>query len=460
MNDHEMVRRELNRGNREAALRGVQTILAKSPKDFNAHSCLLLLQHYTETDPAKLFQEHLNWARLHAPPIRNPGLANSKEPDRRLRIGYVSSNFVSGHPVSYFIGPVLGEHDRELFQTYGYSNHSNAATEEWRTRADCWREIGNLGDAEAAAAIRADGIDILVDLAGHTSRRIMVYAFRPAPVIVTWIGYPNTTGMGAIDYRITDSTADPAGFDQFYAERLIRLESGFLCYAPPANAPAPGPPPAIARRIVTFGVFQYPPKITLEMLETWAQVLRHTPHSRILFHHCYSDYASQDGPVRNWIVERLTASGIQAERLHFAGYTPALGDHLGFYKHVDIALDTFPYNGTTTTFECLWMGVPVVSWSGGAHAGRVGASVLSRLDLGRLVNSSAAEYVECALTLAANLDELAALRTSLRSRMADSPLLQAGRFTRGLEREYRRIWSEWCSAHRSGGAIELEEASE
>ena len=411
------------------------------------HSYALLLSHYATTSPEVLFDEHLRWAQQHATGFETVAFVNVRERKRKLRVGYVSADFRDGHPLTYFIAPVLRAHDRHHFSVVCYSSVTNpdAGTQRIAAMVDEWRNIRGVSDEAAAAMIRADQIDVLVDLGGHCGgSRLLAFAHKPAPIQVSWLGYPDTTGLVTMDYRLTDEIADPPGAsERFHTEQLVRPAGGFLCYEPPVSDLAVSALPAWFSAGVTFGSFQYPAKITADVIATWARILQRVPDSELLLHHCFSDYFDPRGAVRNRIESSFAAHGIAPGRLRFAGSLP-LRQHLELHAQVDIALDTFPYNGTTTTCESLWMGVPVVTLEGRTHAGRVGKSILTRVGLSDLVAADKGRYVELAIGLAGDLDRLARLRASLRPTMAESPLLDAHTFTRGVEREYRAMWAAWC----------------
>ena len=297
-------------------------------------------------------------------------------------------------------------------------------------------------DEHLAERIRADGIDILVDLAGHTGEnRLGVFARKPAPVQVTWMGYPNTTGLDAIDYRLVDSVTDPIGqADVWASETLVRLAGGFLCYAGPATALQPTLPPSLATGTLTFGSFNNPAKLSDKTLDAWATLLKRMPQSRLML----KGISFADASTRGLFLSRLDDREIAAERVELVAWQPSEAVHLAQYGHVDIALDPFPYNGTTTTCEALWMGVPVVTLRGDRHGGRVGASLLSQIDLTDLIANSVEEYVEIALALASNPGRLEELRRSLRPRMAASPLCDGPAFARKMEAAFRTMWQHWC----------------
>jgi predicted O-linked N-acetylglucosamine transferase (SPINDLY family) len=310
--------------------------------------------------------------------------------------------------------------------------------------ADHWLVTVGLSDDELAERIRTDGLDILVDLAGHTAdNRLRVFARKPAPVQATWLGYPNTTGLEAIDYRLVDAVTDPAGeADAWASETLVRLEGGFHCYGGLKGAPEPGVPPCLAAGTVTFGSFNNPVKISAATLDVWARLLSRLPQARLLL----KGKPFSDPGTRALFLARLGKRGIAAERVELMAWLPGAAAHVEMYHQVDIALDPFPYNGTTTTCEALWMGVPVVTLRGDRHAGRVGASLLSQIGLPDLIANSVEEYVEIVVALASDPARLMDLRRSLRPRIAASPLCDERAFARKMEAAFRTMWQHWCEA--------------
>ena len=303
-----------------------------------------------------------------------------------------------------------------------------------------------MRDTAVAQRIRDDGIDILVDLAGHTAgNRLVVFTERPAPVQMTWLGYPNTTGLSAMDYRLTDAVADPQGIDDtLHSETLLCLPNGFLCFAPEPDAPEIGPLPALANGHVTFGSFNNLAKVTPEVMETWAAILHRVPRSRLLM----KAGSLADEETRKRYLEILVALGIDAGRVELLSWIASNSGPLGAYGRVDIGLDPFPYNGTTTTCEALWMGVPVVTLRGDRHSGRVGASILTRVGLADLVAETRSGTVETAVRLADDLDRLSVLREDLRDRMRDSPLSDAAAFAHDFETIYREAGRRGCGGGR------------
>jgi predicted O-linked N-acetylglucosamine transferase (SPINDLY family) len=292
--------------------------------------------------------------------------------------------------------------------------------------------------------IRQDGIDILVDLAGHTAdNRLLVFARKPAPVQVTYLGYGDTTGLSAIDYRLTDAYADPPGLtERFHTEQLIRLSPAFLCYRPDDPCPEVAPLPASACPHITFGCFSNLAKVTPKVIAAWAAILRWVPGSRLLV----KAKALADPPTAQSLRQSLARHGIDPDRVETLLPTASSFDHLRAYGRVDIALDTFPYNGVTTTCDALWMGVPVITLAGATHVWRVGMSLLANVGLWELIAATPDAYVSTAFRLAGDLDRLRHLRGTLRQRMLHSPLTDGGAFTRGLEAAFRRMWEKWCGA--------------
>ena len=430
----------LAQGDFELAERCYRQCLSTTPGDLQARSNLLMLLNYLpDADPASVFAEHLEWGRVAESRITRLAPAGGDyDPQRRLRVGYVSPDFRE-HSVASFIEPVLRHQDRSRFKVCCYSSLPTPDETTLRIRAavDVWRDIDKLSDGEAAQQIRDDRIDILVDLSAHTSGgRLGIFAARPAPVQMTWMGYPNTTGLGAIDYRITDGVADPAGEDAYYSEALLRLDGCFLCYQPVVDAPQPEPLPALANGYVTFGSFNNFSKINPGVLQLWSEVLKQVPGSR-LFLKCP---ALTDDTVKARVSAELQALGIGAERLDLMGHTRTRQEHLALYGRVDIALDTFPYNGTTTTCEAMWMGVPVLSLVGKHHAGRVGASLLNAAGLTGWLADTPEAFSDIAQSVAKDLAGLNRLRGALRSQLADSTLCDAAGFVRRLEEALRRVW--------------------
>ena len=419
--------------------------LTLKPDYVDACSSLGFCLNYDDTATTNhIFAAHRDWnKRFGRPDLVPKSYANNCSPGRRLKIGYVSPD-LRHHSVAYFIEPLLKEHDRQLVEIYCYADvaQPDAVTARLRGYADHWLGAVGLSNDDLAKRIRTDSVDILVDLAGHTARnRLTVFARKPAPVQVTWLGYPNTTGLDAIDYRFVDAITDPSGTaDACASETLVRLEGGFLTYAPPNDAPAPSVSPRTTGGRVTFGSFNNLTKLSPATLDTWAKLLNHLPQSRLLL----KARPFADAGTRAYFLSRLGEHGVAVERVELVAWLPGGAAHLALYDRVDIALDPFPYNGTTTTCEALWMGVPVVTLRGDRHAGRVGASLLSQAGLTDWVADSTDDYVKIAADLAGTPSRLTELRHSLRPRMAASPLCDAPAFARKIETAYRAMWLQWC----------------
>jgi protein O-GlcNAc transferase len=415
-----------------------------------AHSNLLFSLNYDDRSTVdQLFAAHQEWEERHGRQVSPPAAyANVREVGRRLKIGYVSPDF-RGHSVAFFVEPLLKGHDREAVEVFCYAEvrRPDALTAHLRGLADHWQVTVGLSDDEVAERIRADRIDILVDLAGHTANnRLRVFARKPAPVQVTWLGYPNTTGLEAIDYRLVDAVTDPIGeADAWASETLVRLEGGFLCYSALKNVlkdtPEPTVAPCLKTGAVTFGSFNNPAKGSAATLDAWATLLSRLPQARLLL----KGRPFTDAATRALFLARLRERGVEADRVELAAWLPGTTAHLALYHQVDIALDPFPYNGTTTTCEALWMGVPVVTLRGDRHAGRVGASLLTQIGLTDLIANSIEEYLEIAVALANNPERLSDLRRVLRPRMAASRLCDEPGFARKMEGAFRTMWQRWCN---------------
>lgn len=445
----------LAHGNLAVALQGLGRLeeaaahhrlaMAADPVSSGLNSNLLYLLNYLpELDAQTIFAEHLAWGRRFADPLfdRNVGHGNDRTPDRRLRIGYVSPHFMS-HAVNFFTYPMLAKHDHTAFEVTCYSDVTRVddTARQLQGMVDRWRDVVGLSDARVAELVREDQIDILIDLTGHISggKRMLVFARKPAPVQVTYIGYQNTTGMQAMDYRLTDEYSDPPGMTEaLHTETLARLPRSFFCYMPSTDAPPVGPLPARANGYVTFGSVNNFTKINARVLDTWARILNRVPNSRLTLR------ADMTESLRARLIATFTEYGIEASRLQLFNRAPRR-EYLEMIARSDIALDPFPFNGHTTTCDCLWQGVSVVTLSGETYVSRFGGSGLATLGLTQHIAHSIDEYVDIAVRLAEEVDALDALRGQLRGRMADSPLLDYAGFTRNLEAEYRQMWARYCA---------------
>ena len=364
-----------------------------------------------------------------------------------LRVGYVSGNF-DGRVLGHFLRNVFPHHDRAQVTTYAYScgRHADAMTDELRAALDHWRDIRAMDDDAAAAAIANDAIDVLVDLDGHTpDARLLIFARKPAPVQFTWLGYWNTTGLATMDCIVTDPHTTPDGSPQRFVERPLRLPASRLCYASVAYAPDVAPLPCRERGVFTFGSFNRYDKLAPAVIECWAEILDGTEGSRLVIKSSAIDIPH----ARETLAQRFAACGIDPARVELRGRSPHAA-MLAEYADVDLALDTFPYNGGLTTCEALWMGVPMVAIEEERMISRQTAAMLHVVGLEGFVARTRGEYVELARGWPARRDELAAIRASLRSRMRACALCDGPRFARDLEDALRRAWRAWCAGISAG----------
>jgi predicted O-linked N-acetylglucosamine transferase (SPINDLY family) len=436
-------------GNSAATIACDRRMLARWPDHAAAHSSLVFSMNFMdEYDPPAMLEAHLEWARRHAEPLTALAAPhdNDPTPDRRLRIGYVSPCF-RRHAVNYFAEPLILAHDHGQFEIFLYSSvaHRDEVTGRLQASADQWRDVTTRNDEQLAQIVRDDQIDILVDLSGHMGwNRLPAFARRPAPIQVTYIGYQNTTGMSAMDYRLTDARADPPGVSEaFYTERLVRLPRSFFCYQP-AESPEVSPLPALASGHVTFASFNNFAKVTPRVLDTWMELLARVPNSRLLM------LAYQGENLKRRIVELAEKKGVRPDRIEVVGRRPP-AEYLQMIQRADIGLDSFPFNGHTTTCDLAWMGVPVVMLQGQTYCSRFGGCVLAQVGLEHLIANSVEEYLEIAAKLAGDLPGLSRLRSELRGRMAGSVLLDFAGFARDVETAYRQMWIEWCTRRRPPG---------
>jgi protein O-GlcNAc transferase len=414
--------------------------------DASTFSNLLLeLLHMPGTDEAAIYEEHLEYDRQFAEPLRGkiqPHL-NDWTPDRPLRIGYVSPDFRE-HPVAYFIEPIFASHDQRWFEVFCYSigvRKRDAMSERLRAHGSHWYDAAALSDDDLAEMIRLHRIDVLVDLAAHTAEnRLLVFARKPAPVQVTDLGYPATTGLATMDYRLTDATADPPDAPRtFCREELIRLPGPFFVYRTSSEAPLDATLPADRTGAITFGSFNKLGKINEPTLAAWASILAQTPGSRLLI----KASVLADATTRRSIGDFFIARGISADRLDLRPWVAA-AERRTILGSVDLALDTFPYNGHTTTCEALSMGTPTITRAGHTFRSRVGASANHYLGLPELITRSDEEYVRVAVELASNRQRLRDVRAPLREAIKTSPIFDAIGFTRSLEQAYHAMWERAC----------------
>jgi predicted O-linked N-acetylglucosamine transferase (SPINDLY family) len=426
-----------DRGEIDAAIACYRRAVELRPDLSALHSNLLLALHYHPgCSPADLKREHAAWAERHVAPLaagRRPH-ENGRDPERRLRVGYVSPDFRE-HAVARFVLPLFRQHDRKQVEVYAYSDVAkpDPTTNVLRNRVDRWRDVAALGNAELAQMIRADGIDVLVDLAAHSgSNRLLMFSRKPAPVQVTYLAYCSTTGVDAIDYRVTDRFLDPPGEWSGYTEASLQLPQCYWCYSEPQVRPAT----ARAAGPLTFGCLNNFAKVSDATLELWMRLLLQVPEARLLL------YARTEFH-RDRVRHALRSAGVDEARAAFVG-RQSLADYLLTYREIDVALDPHPYGGGTTSCDALWMGVPVVSLAGRTAVSRAGATLLANVGLERFVARSAEQYVGLAAALIRDAAGLAALRAELRARVESSPLMDAPQFARDFEAQLRAAWRAWC----------------
>jgi predicted O-linked N-acetylglucosamine transferase (SPINDLY family) len=436
----------LEQGLLDEAIGSMKTAL-KTLNDPQAYSNLCLAVNYHPAyGPAELLEVHRGWAEKFENPDRTPIAphTNDRDPHRRLRVGYVSPDF-RAHAVSHFVEPILENHDHEHFEIFCYSNWTvtDATSTRLMRHADNWRDIASRPDKIVAELIRADKIDILIDLAGHTANnRLPVFGMKPAPVQISAIGYPCTTGLRAIDYRLTDEHCDPPGeSDRYSSEELLRMPDVFWCYLPREGSPPVVELPASVAGKLTFGSVNNLAKITPQVLELWASIARAVPGSKLLLQ------ASTLGSERSnrRVLEKLAEFGLAGDRVELLGWMN-FDDYLRTIQRIDVALDPFPFNGGTTSCHILWMGVPLVTLAGESHRARMGVSLLNSIGLPELIAQSPDEYIKIAKELAQDKSRLVQMRRNLRQRMRSSPLTDAARFTANLQAAYRHVWREWCAS--------------
>jgi predicted O-linked N-acetylglucosamine transferase (SPINDLY family) len=430
-------------GENDRALRCHEKLLAGAVDGQLAASLLHCLYYDASLDPPRIFEQHRLWNEVHARQLapQSPLFVNDLNPDRRIRIGYLSPDFCQ-HVSSFFTVPLLSNHDHRRFEVVCYADvkRGDELTDLHRRFADVWRDVASLDDRQIAELVRHDQIDVLVDLSLHAAgNRLLVFARKPAPLQVTWLGCPGTSGLDTIDYRITDPLLDPDSTeDRWYSEKTIRLPHCFWCYDPLSDQPDLNELPTLQNGFVTFGSLNAISKATPQTLQMWGEILRAVPNSRLLLR-------APEGAARKRVIDLVGRCGVDASRIQFTDRQPWIG-YMKTFHGIDIGLDPFPYGGGTTSFDTLWMGVPLVSRTGKTAISRAGLSILSNLGCPEWVASDAEGYVRIATDLASDLTRLTSLRATMRSRMRASPLMNGPRFARDFEAILRRIWVEWCGA--------------
>jgi predicted O-linked N-acetylglucosamine transferase (SPINDLY family) len=429
-----------------AAMRAAADINTSSAPTFYSNYAFASLYDPTLSNE-QIFDIHKEFGRRYttAEPDRTKPHRNDRAPNRKLRLAYLSSDF-RAHSVAYFFEALLEKHDRSQFEILLYSDttRKDVVTDGMRAAADQWIETGGLVTDVFARRLVADKIDILVNLGGHTSgNRLPACAVKPAPIQIEYLGYPETSGVPAMQYRLSDAQADPVGVAEAWCtEELVRLPNCFHLYRPSGRAPDVAPLPALKAGHITYTSFNVLPKVTDRVIATWARIMRDVPNSRFLLK-CKQ---LRDERVQDLVRARFAEGGVSADRIDMIAFLPSVHDHLNTYARADLGLDPFPYNGTTTTCEAMWMGVPVLTMHGTNHRGRVGHSLLHAVGLDReFVAVDVEDYVARAIAFGRDPSSLASIRAGLRPRMAASPLRDEVGFTKDLEATYRRLWQQWCA---------------
>jgi len=430
-------------GSMPEAIASYRRTIELNPSDYSAHSDLIIAMLLNPAYDAQAhFAEARAWARQHAEPLRQHirPCTNDKNPERRLRIGYVSPDF-RAHAIQQFLVPLLEHHDKSACEVFLYSSveRPDHHTGWYRDFAgDHFRDIRQMDDVQAAELVRRDGVDILVDLALHSAGgRLRIFACKPAPVQISWLGYVGTTGLDTIDYRITDPFVDPPDAAlSVHSEICLRLPETLWCYSSLNTELQVGPLPAISAGYVTFGSQNSYRKLHPGVLALWARVLRKVDGSRIFL------YADEHAHER--LRQAFAGEGVQPERIQF-GDRVSRAEYLQRYQNIDIGLDTFPFNGATTTLDAVWMGVPVVTLRGPSSLQRAGSCIAQNLGLPELIADTEDAFVENAVALARDFDRLSILRAGLRSRLATSPLGNAPHFVAHLEAAFRDVWRRYCA---------------
>jgi predicted O-linked N-acetylglucosamine transferase (SPINDLY family) len=418
-------------GQLDEAIASYRQVMRLKPDDAGAHSNLVFsVQYHPGYDAKMIYEEARRWSQQHAEPLKKfiQPHANHRDPDRRLKIGYVSPDFYF-QAECFFLLPLLQSHDRRNFEIHCYCSvlHPDYITRRFKEHADVWHDVAAQTDARLAERIRHDQIDVLIDLTMHMrNNRLLVFARKPAPVQVTWLAYPGGTGLPAIDYRLTDAHLDPPDSDPYYAERSIRLPGCWCCYHPLSDAAIESHP----RDFIRFASLNNPAKLNDGALRLWSGVMQAVPGSRLLL---LAASEEQRGRIRRLFAD----AGIAEDRLEFTGYLPR-PRYLKLYNTIDACLDPLPYNGITTTLDALWMGVPVVSLAGQTAPGRAGLSILTTVGMPELVACSPEEFIKIAAG-AANMD-----RHAIRQKLSASAVMDAPQFARNVEAAYRQMWLNWC----------------
>ncbi|MDM0054917.1 O-linked N-acetylglucosamine transferase, SPINDLY family protein [Variovorax fucosicus] len=429
-------------GDLDRSIEMLKSALTRAPEAASIFSNYLLSMQYSSNFSKKeKFDAHRGFAQQFEMPLRNHRQRHTNKIalDRKLKIGYVSGDF-RNHSLIFFIEPIIKNHNRAEFDVYCYYSYPfpDAASYRIMKVTDHWIGCAGMSDDDLAARIHADEIDVLIDLSGHTGyNRLLVFARKPAPIQMTWLGYQATTGLSAIDFRITDESLDPSGTSEdFHSEKLLRLPSSGT-FSPSPDSPPVNPLPSAEGSPFTFGCLNNPSKITVEVVALWAKILKRNPFARLMI-------GSATPDLENELSAQFLSHGIERHRMVFQRKV-SLKEYLALHHQIDLALDTFPYNGGTTTFHSLWMGVPIIALDGNTSLSKVGSSIMRGLGLGNFCSETHEDYVERAVHFSTHLDELSLVRTSLREKMGPVMDLLATEVTSSLERALQVCWAEYCA---------------
>lgn len=430
----------------DEAVVSLKRVLELAPDKIESYQNLLLMMVASSVSPEEQADAAKQFGERFANSLqRTKAFLNSRDADRKLRIGYISPNFCH-HPVNYFFGHLLELHNRDDFEVFLYSNtpKEDEITEKIKQQTDHWRDIRGIDDNEAANLIEKDNIDILIDLAGHTPQnRLMIFARKPAPIQITWLGYPATTGLNAMDYRITDIYSEPEGkTENLSIEILWRLPEIFCCYKARDNSPdVINQPPFEKNNYITFGCFNNFAKVNENVLRTWAKIMERVPDAHLLLEVQNISHPDFQADVKN----KLLRSGLPPGRVLIEETNHA--NQYKLYNRIDIALDPYPCNGGTTSMDTMWMGVPFVALAGRHFVSRMGVTILTNAGLPELIANNEDEYIKIAVDLANDRDRLKKMRNGLRDRVKASPLMDQERFALNMEAAYREMWRKWCASN-------------
>ena len=441
-----------SQGRIEEAVAEYRKAVELDPTDPQTHSSLLVaLNNLPGADAAMVFGEHTAWAARHASAPAMQAHANSRDPERRLRVGYVGACFCD-HPLAAFVEPILTNHDGEQFEVVCYSNSAtdDAITRRLRERADLWRDVRPIFDDRAARLIQEDQVDILIDLSGHTPlNRLGIFAHKPAPVQATYLGYPNTTGIGHIDYWLTAATggSSPAPAPQPRAERKLAAIESAYCFAAPIDAPEVSPLPMLSNGYTTFGCFTILARVNAHLLDLWAAVLAESIGSRLVLR---APGLADEG-TRQRLIEQFAARYVTEDRIDLLPLPTSERETLEAYAQIDLALDTLPHNGLLATCQAMWMGVPVLTLAGDRVASRIGSNLLRAAALDEFIVGQTDDYILEAALAGAEPERIRDIRSSLRERMRASRLMDGKQYVRNLEQTYRGWWRDYCAGAADGG---------